>query len=74
MTKTDFDDKLKSLNQKINSNKTKHLFVEDELKKLQTLDSIYFRGKTHFKKMVHKIIYFSQGTDILRGLLILIIF
>ena len=34
VTKTDFDRKLRSLNQKINSNKTKHLFVENELKKL----------------------------------------
>ena len=30
VTKTDFDDKLKSLNQKINSNKTKHLLVGNE--------------------------------------------
>ena len=35
VTKTDFDDKLENLNQKINSNKTKHLLVENELKKLQ---------------------------------------
>ena len=27
VTKTDFDDKLRSLSQKINSNKTKHLLV-----------------------------------------------
>ena len=32
VTKTDFDDKLKSLNQKINSNKIKHLLVESERK------------------------------------------
>ena len=32
-TKTDFDAKLQSLNKKINSNKTKHLFVQTELKK-----------------------------------------
>ena len=50
MTKTDFDDKLKHLNQKINSNKTKHLLVENELKKLQTFDSIYFRGESHFEE------------------------
>ena len=36
--KTDFNDKLKSLNQKNNSNKTKHLLVENQLKKLQTFD------------------------------------
>ena len=33
LTKTDFNDKLKILDQKINSNKTKHLLVENELKK-----------------------------------------
>ena len=48
--KTDFDDKLKSLNQKINSYKTKHLLSENELKKLQRFDSIYFRGKSHFEE------------------------
>ena len=36
--KTDFNDKLKSLNQKNNSNKTKNLLVENQLKKLQTFD------------------------------------
>ena len=47
---TDFDDKLKSLNQKVNSNKAKHLLVENELKKLETFDSIYFRGKSFFEE------------------------
>ena len=50
VTKTDFDDKLKSYNQKITTNKTKHLLVENELKKLQTFDSFYFRGKIHYKE------------------------
>ena len=31
VTKTDFDTKLISLNKKINSNKTKHLLVENKL-------------------------------------------
>ena len=35
VTKTDFDDRLKSLNQNITSNKIKHLIVESELKKLR---------------------------------------
>ena len=47
---TDFDDKLKSLNQKVHSNKAKHLLVENELKKLETFDSIYFRGKSYFEE------------------------
>ena len=32
------------------SNKTKHLFVENELKKLKTFDSSYFIGKSHFEE------------------------
>ena len=47
VAKTDFDNKLRSLNQKLNS---KHLLVEKELKKLQTFDSIYFRGKSDFEE------------------------
>ena len=48
ITKRDFDDKSKSLNQEINSNKTKHLLVENELKQLKLFDWGYFRGKSHF--------------------------
>ena len=47
---TDFDAKLSSLNRKITSNKTKHLFVENELKKLKTFDSSCFIGKSHFEE------------------------
>ena len=50
VTKTNFDTKLISLNKKNNSNKTKKLLVENELKKLQTFDSGYFRGKSHFEE------------------------
>ena len=32
--KTDFDDKLKNLNKKVTSNKTKHVLVENELNEL----------------------------------------
>ena len=42
-TKTDFDAKLLSLNRKIISN-------ENELQKLKTFDSSYFRGKNHFEE------------------------
>ena len=34
VTETDFDDKMKSFNQKINSNKIKHLLVENEINTL----------------------------------------
>ena len=37
VTKTDFDTKLQSLNERITSNKTKHLLVENELKKQKHL-------------------------------------
>ena len=36
--KTDFDNKLKNLNKKVASNKTKHVLVENELKKSKTFD------------------------------------
>ena len=50
INKTDFDSKLSSLNEKITANKTKHLLVESELKKLKTFDSSYFIGKSHFEE------------------------
>ena len=50
ITKTDFDTKLSSLNRKITANKSKHLLVENEFKKLKTFDSSYFRGKSHFEE------------------------
>ena len=37
LTKTDFDTKLISLNNKVSSNKTKHLLVENELKNYKHL-------------------------------------
>ena len=37
ITKTDFDAKLSSLNRKITSNKTKHLLVENQLKKIKVI-------------------------------------
>ena len=38
VTKTDFDTKLMSLNKKINSNKTKHVLVENKLEKLKKFE------------------------------------
>ena len=49
VTKTDFDNKLTDLNRKIVSTKTKDLVIENKLKKLKTLDSSYFQGKSHFE-------------------------
>ena len=46
--KTDFDNKLKKLNIKIASNKTKHVIVENELKKFQIFDSSLFIGQSYF--------------------------
>ena len=48
--KTDLDAKLSSLNRKIAANKTKQLFLENELKKLKTFDWTYFIGKSHFEE------------------------
>ena len=56
VTKTDLDDKLKTQIKTNDLNKTKHLLVENEFKKLQTYDSIILEEKVILKKMVHKII------------------
>ena len=43
VSKTDFDGKLKQLNKKVTSNKTKHVLVENELK-----SSNLFLGQSYF--------------------------
>ena len=48
MKKTEFDAKLKSISDRVILNKSKHLFVENEVKKLETFDAAYFRGKNYF--------------------------
>ena len=65
MTKTEFDTKLISTNKEINWNKTKHLLVKNEFKKLQTFDSSYCQGKNHFEENgTQEYSYFSQCTNI----------
>ena len=60
VTKKDFDTKLKDINKRITSNKTKHLLLENELKKLKTFDLSYFRGKSHFEEDVTQNYLVSQ--------------
>ena len=50
ISKTDFDAKLSNLNRKTAANKTKQLFLENELKKLKTFDLSYFIDKSHFEE------------------------
>ena len=40
----EFDENLKYLNENVTSNKTKHVLVENESKKLRTFDSSLFVG------------------------------
>ena len=56
VTKTNFYAKLSGLNKKITSNKTKHLLVENKLKKLEKLMQPILEVRIILKKMVHKII------------------
>ena len=51
--KTDFDNKLKNLNKKITSNKTKHVLVANELKKLQTFTQVFLSAKATLIMMEH---------------------
>ena len=46
--KADFDDKLKDLNEKVTSNKTKNVLLENEFKKWKTFDSSLFIGQSYF--------------------------
>ena len=48
VNKADFDEKLKNLNKKFTWNKTKHLLIQNEFKKLQTFDSSLFIGQSYF--------------------------
>ena len=48
--KPEFDSKLKEISDRVTKNKTKHLLVENELKKLQKFDAAYFRSKSHFEE------------------------
>ena len=48
--KTELNFKLKDISDRLTKNKTKHLLVENELKKLQKFDAAYFRGKSHFEE------------------------
>ena len=41
---------MQDISNRITSNKTNHLLVENELKKLQKFDSSYFKGKNHFEE------------------------
>ena len=50
MARTDFHAKSSSLNRKITENKTKHLLVENELKKLKTFYLSYSIGKSQFEE------------------------
>ena len=46
--KTNLNAELKKNSDRITSNKSRHLQIENELKKLQKFDAAYFRGKNYF--------------------------
>ena len=52
---TDFHDKLKSLNKKITSNKTKHVFVENEFKNDRHLTRVFLLVKATFLVTEHNL-------------------
>ena len=41
---------MKKISGRVTSNKSKHLLVENELKKLKKFDSSYFRGKEYLEE------------------------
>ena len=48
VTKTDFDAKLKAISDRVTRNKAKDLLLDNELKKLKSFDTDYFKGKSYF--------------------------
>ena len=52
MAKTNFDNIESNLDSKIAKNKTKNKSIENEFKKLKTIDLGYFIGKSHFEEEV----------------------
>ena len=56
VTKADSDAKLTSLNKKINSNKTKHFLLENELKNYKHSIPVTLKAKVILKKMAIKTI------------------
>ena len=65
--KTDYDTKVGeienrmiSLNRKIVSNKTKDISLENDLKRLKTFESSYFRGKNYFDEDGNQNYYIFQ--------------
>ena len=63
VTKADFDSKLKAISDRVTKNKSKHLLVENELKKLKTFDLSYFRGKNSFEDSGALIYLVFQSID-----------
>ena len=59
MRRSSFECGFQSLNRKIPSNKSKHLLVENELKKLKTFDSSYFIGKSHLEEGTQNYLVFQ---------------
>ena len=62
MNKTDFDTKLTSFHKRINSNKTRNLVPEKELKRLKIIDLSYFRGEFFFGNNVFQDMFVYQPT------------
>ena len=62
MNKTDFCNKLTSLNGKITSNKTKHLEVQKKLDSLRTKDYMFLSGRIYFTSTFSKHICLLTNT------------
>ena len=70
MKKTDFDDKINNLNGKVTSNKTKHLLVKNELKKLH-LTQVFLLVKITLIMIEHNFTYyFKQFTKLSQHFLV----
>ena len=70
----DFDARLKTISDRVTENKSKHLLIKNELKKLEKFDAAYFRGKNYFggNDGVQNSLVFQVGKSILKINLVII--
>ena len=50
ITKIEFDAKLNDISDRVAKNKSKDLFLDNELKKLKTFNADYFEGRNYFEE------------------------
>ena len=64
VTKTKFDAELKRISDRVTSNKTRHLLIETEFKKVKAFDAADFKGKNYFDNDSKNYLVFDTNSGI----------